>query len=140
MLAELDIAIDDWVSKLEQAELRRWQIQQKLLEHIAASLTVVDSAVVKAGTNKNTLAPQQRRMLKKNQTPPTPPTTAQKPILAGESLQACNSSSSHSHSETGNPQTVRVYSDTGVALLLSTIEDEIRLMQQAAPVRRAATC
>lgn len=138
-MAELDIAIDDWVSKLEQAEHRRWKIEQKLLEHVAATLTIVDPTVIKAGINNTTRAPQQRRMLKENRTPPTTP---QEPILTDESLGVCNSSSnshSHSHSETENLQTVRVYADTGVAVLLSAIEDEILLMQQAGPVR-AATC
>lgn len=138
-MAELDIAIDDWVSKLEQAEHRRWKIEQKLLEHVAATLTIVDPTVIKAGNNNTTRAPQQRRMLKENRTPPTTP---QEPILTDESLGVCNSSSnshSHSHSETENLQTVRVYADTGVAVLLSAIEDEILLMQQAGPVR-AATC
>lgn len=138
VLAELDIAIDDWVSKLEQAEHRRWKIQQKLLEHVAATLTVVDSTVINAGTNKNTQALQRNKVLKEKQTLPT---TSQEPILTDESLRACdsNSSHSHSHSETDNLQTVRVYADTGVAVLLSAIEDEILLMQKAGPVR-AATC
>lgn len=139
VLAELDIAIDDWMSKLEQAEHRRWKVQQKLLEHVAATLTVVDSTVIRAENNKNTREPPQteRRVVKENQTPPT---TLQEPILTDESL-ICNSciSHSHSHSETGNLQTVRVHADTGVAVLLSTIEDEILLMQQAGPVR-AAIC
>lgn len=136
-MAELDIAIDDWVSKLEQTEHSRWKIQQKLLENVAATLTVVDSTVSRAGSNKNTRAPQQRRIIKENQTPSTTP---QEPILTDESL-ICNSSSSHSHShsETENLQTVKAYADTGVAVLLSAIEDEILMMQQAGPVR-AATC
>lgn len=134
MLAELDIAIDDWVSKLEQAEHRRWKIQQKLLEHVAATLTVVDSTSINAGPTTNTRALQRSKVLKEKQTLPTTP---QEPILTDESLRACDSSSSHS--ETENLQTVRVYADTGVAVLLSAIEDEILLMQKAGPAR-AATC
>lgn len=132
MLAELDIAIDDWVSKLEQAEHRRWKIQQKLLEHVAATLTVVDSTGINAEPSTNTRALQWSKVLKEKQ-------TLQEPILTDESLRACDSSSSHSHSETENLQTVRVYADTGVAVLLSAIEDEILLMQKAGPAR-AATC
>ena len=37
-LAELDLSIDEWVAKLEQVEIRRYDIRQKLLEHVAASL------------------------------------------------------------------------------------------------------
>lgn len=136
VLAELDIAIDDWVSKLEQAEHRRWKIQQKLLEHVAATLTVVDSTSINAGPTTNTRALQRSKVLKEKQTLPTTP---QEPILTDESLRACDSSSSHSYSETENLQTVRVYADTGVAVLLSAIEDEILLMQKAGPAR-AATC
>lgn len=132
MLAELDIAIDDWVSKLEQAEHRRWKIQQKLLEHVAATLTVVDATGTNAGPNTNTRALQRSKVPKEKQ-------TLQEPILTDESLQASDSSSSHGPSETGKLQTVRVYADTGVAVLLSAIEDEILLMQKAGPAR-AATC
>jgi hypothetical protein len=39
-LAELDVSIDDWAAKLAQAESRRTRIQQKLLEHVAATLTL----------------------------------------------------------------------------------------------------
>ena len=39
-MAELDISIDDWVDKLAQAENRRARIGQKLLEHVAATLTL----------------------------------------------------------------------------------------------------
>ncbi|KAL5610434.1 hypothetical protein FOBRF1_006551 [Fusarium oxysporum] len=35
VLASLDVSIDDWVMKLEQAENRRTRVHQKLLEHIA---------------------------------------------------------------------------------------------------------
>ena len=39
-LAELDKSIDDWVMKMEQARNRRAQIRQRLLEHVAAALTL----------------------------------------------------------------------------------------------------
>ena len=39
-LAELDTSIDDWVTKLEQAENRRTRVRQKLLEHVAAAATL----------------------------------------------------------------------------------------------------
>lgn len=46
-LAELDASIDDWVTKLEQAENRRTRVRQKLLEHVAAAaiLPVPDGRV-----------------------------------------------------------------------------------------------
>ncbi len=36
-LAKLDASIDDWATKLEQAENRRTSVRQKLLEHVAAA-------------------------------------------------------------------------------------------------------
>ncbi|KAI9792411.1 MAG: hypothetical protein M1816_002295 [Peltula sp. TS41687] len=39
-LARLDHALDDYCSKMEQAENRRTRIRQKLLEHVAAALTL----------------------------------------------------------------------------------------------------
>jgi len=39
-LAELDSSIDDWITKLEQAENRRTRVRQKLLEHVAAAVTL----------------------------------------------------------------------------------------------------
>ena len=39
-LIELDSSIDDWVTKLERAENRRLRLRQKLLEHVAASMTL----------------------------------------------------------------------------------------------------
>ncbi|KAI5855923.1 Up-regulated during septation-domain-containing protein [Tricharina praecox] len=41
-LADLDTAIEDWESKLEQAEQRRMEIKQMLLEHVAAALSIVN--------------------------------------------------------------------------------------------------
>lgn len=43
-LAELDASIDDWVNKLEQAENRRTRVRQKLLEHVAAAVTLPGTA------------------------------------------------------------------------------------------------
>lgn len=43
-LIELDLSIDDWVSKLEHAENRRTRVRQKLLEHVAAALTLPKAA------------------------------------------------------------------------------------------------
>ena len=39
-LAELDISIDEFISKLEQAENRRLRLRQKLLEHVAAAIVL----------------------------------------------------------------------------------------------------
>src|SRR4051812_43533868 len=39
-LAELDTSIDEWTTKLEHAENRRIRVRQKLLEHVAAAVTL----------------------------------------------------------------------------------------------------
>lgn len=36
----MDVLIDDWLSKLETAEEQRTRIRQRLLEHIAAAVTL----------------------------------------------------------------------------------------------------
>ncbi|KAF1835991.1 hypothetical protein BDW02DRAFT_546975 [Decorospora gaudefroyi] len=43
-LAELDISIDEFILKLEQAENRRLRLRQKLLEHVAAAIVLDPSA------------------------------------------------------------------------------------------------
>ncbi|KAF2636469.1 hypothetical protein P280DRAFT_483741 [Massarina eburnea CBS 473.64] len=44
-LVELDISIDEFIHKLEQAENRRLRLRQKLLEHVAAALVLNPSAL-----------------------------------------------------------------------------------------------
>lgn len=39
-LAELDVSIDEFILKLEQAENRRLRLRQKLLEHVAAAIVL----------------------------------------------------------------------------------------------------
>ncbi|CAI6339194.1 unnamed protein product [Periconia digitata] len=43
-LAELDVSIDEFIQKLEQAENRRLRLRQKLLEHVAAALVLNPTA------------------------------------------------------------------------------------------------
>jgi hypothetical protein len=43
-LAELDISIDEFFLKLEQAENRRLRLRQKLLEHVAAAIVLKPNA------------------------------------------------------------------------------------------------
>lgn len=43
-LAELDVSIDEFILKLEQAENRRLRLRQKLLEHVAAAIVLKPSA------------------------------------------------------------------------------------------------
>lgn len=68
-LAELDNSIDDWVNKLEQAENRRTRVRQKLLEHVAAAVTLPVPGDV-GGMNELQLA-----LGMKSPTAPTCPST-----------------------------------------------------------------
>lgn len=54
-LADLDNSIDDWVSKLEQAENRRTRVRQKLLEHVAAAATLPSAFSAGANNTNNGL-------------------------------------------------------------------------------------
>ncbi|RPA97109.1 hypothetical protein L873DRAFT_1148696 [Choiromyces venosus 120613-1] len=53
-LSELDAAIDDWHNKLEKAEDRRARVKEKLLEHLAAALSVPDCAYSPTERSMNT--------------------------------------------------------------------------------------
>ncbi|KAL9083621.1 MAG: hypothetical protein Q9165_008436 [Trypethelium subeluteriae] len=44
-LAELDLSLDDWIQKIEQAENRRLRIRQKVLEHFCVALTLGEQTV-----------------------------------------------------------------------------------------------
>lgn len=99
-LAELDFSIDDWVSKLEQADNRRNRIHQKLLQHFAASLTLKTAQNVRPTHVGNI------------QTPPTSPEKS-------EDLYS---------RQRRDVQSIKVYADSGVAALLSAIEQEIDLI------------
>ena len=99
-LAELDLSIDDWVSKLEHAENRRSLIRQKLLEHLAAMLTVKTA---------------EKAQLQRDNEMQTPPMSPEK-------------TDDKDKNERGDVQSIQVYADSGVAALLSAIENEIVFM------------
>ena len=96
-LAELDKSIDDWATKLEQARNRRAQIRQRLLEHIAAALTL-----------RTTGRPELQEVIDDHRPSMTPPRLE----------EICRS-------ERHDVQSIKVYADPGVAALLVEIEREI---------------
>lgn len=69
-LAELDISIDEFILKLEQAENRRLRLRQKLLEHVAAAIVLNPTA---RGYTAATTPP--RSPVKTDSTPPRPDRT-----------------------------------------------------------------
>ena len=98
-LAELDVSIDDWVSKLEMAEERRTQIRQRLLEHVAAAMTL------QIGRQPTLTDIEQ----------PTPPTSPE-------------DDDDYINTERRDVQSIKIYADEGVAALLAEIEKEIDFM------------
>ena len=100
-LAELDKSIDDWVIKIEEAGNRRFQIRQRLLEHIAAALTLQ--------TTSRSGSPDAIHEYEHSKSPP-----GFKDICKNERHDV---------------QSIKVYADSGVAALLAEIEQEIGIME-----------
>ena len=95
-LAELDISIDEWLAKLEDAEERRTTVRQKLLQHVAAALTLQTVGVT-------------RPLNLEEATPPVSPEKTE----------------DYFSSKRKDVQSIRIYADEGVAALLTEIEREI---------------
>ncbi|KAL8695138.1 MAG: hypothetical protein Q9218_000306 [Villophora microphyllina] len=99
-LADIDDSIDDWIRKSEQAENRRTRVRQKLLEHVAAALTLKPSG---AGRPLNILD---------EQTPPESP-EHQEELLGNRRRDV---------------QSIKIYADAGVAALVAEIDEEIEFI------------
>lgn len=95
-LAELDVSIDDWVAKLEAAEERRAIIRQKLLQHVAAALTLQTTGVSRPAYSEEA-------------TPPVSPEKADEYFA----------------SKRKDVQSIKIYAGEGVTALLAEIEREI---------------
>jgi hypothetical protein len=101
-LIELDKSIDDWVVKLEVAENRRLRVRQKLLEHIAAALTL-DTTYSPSNTACST--------------PPVSPTKIDSP----KPLRV----------DRKEVESIKVYADNQVLNLFSDIEQAVAQMCEA---------
>jgi hypothetical protein len=99
-LAELDISIDEFILKLEQAENRRLRLRQKLLEHVAAAIV---------------LNPAAARVDLAQTTPPRSPTKVENrlPPVAGDRKTT---------------ESIKIYADGHVLNLFSDIEKAIGKM------------
>ncbi|KAL8752156.1 MAG: hypothetical protein Q9184_005828, partial [Pyrenodesmia sp. 2 TL-2023] len=100
-LAEIDNSIDEWIRKSEQAENRRMRVRQKLLEHVAAALTLQPNGT--AGSHNR---PEE-------QTPPESPENDESFCTNGRR----------------DVQSIKVYADTAVTALLAEIDREIGYME-----------
>ncbi|KAH7398893.1 Up-regulated during septation-domain-containing protein [Phaeosphaeria sp. MPI-PUGE-AT-0046c] len=98
-LAELDVSIDEFILKLEQAENRRLRLRQKLLEHVAAAI------VLNPGASREDAA---------QSTPPRSPTK-----IATSPARAADRQTTES---------IKIYADGHVLNLFSDIEKAIGKM------------
>jgi hypothetical protein len=148
-LAELDLSIDDWVSKLEQAENRRTRVRQKLLEHVAAAITLPadpSQEAVKAASRDR--SPRQEQRMGEN-TPPRSPVKISSPSASPqrlaqpeEALQVLVESPQLSRSDSmrsrarQSEESIRIYMGTSapadVYALLADVEEEINRMGECA--------
>jgi hypothetical protein len=129
-LSELDSSIDDWVSKLEQAENRRTRVRQKLLEHVAAALIMQPST---PNEQKNiSVAPSGEN------TPPRSPTKREgiSPHREMERVvEEVRVASPEMMTRGGRDvaslaslQSIKIYADSDVYALLADVEEEITRM------------
>ena len=102
-LIELDKSIDAWVFKLEVAENRRLRVRQKLLEHVAAALTLDMTAHSPTNTTCST--------------PPVSPTKIESP----KPLRV----------DRKEVESIKVYADNQVLNLFSDIEQAVIQMCEA---------
>ncbi|KAI0853296.1 Up-regulated during septation-domain-containing protein [Daldinia vernicosa] len=152
-LAELDASIDDWVTKLEQAENRRTRVRQKLLEHVAAASTL--SVVKDIGVTSDVLQQVMGVRLPNGTSDiSTPPRSPTKTNTSTQSLSPSPSSSpqrvvarvpsmipelpseeaeddvendnrkSSMESTIQRMESIRIYADSDVYALLADVENE----------------
>lgn len=167
-LAELDNSIDDWVTKLEQAENRRTRVRQKLLEHVAAAVTLPGAGG--AGALAATLLGQELKT--SNAGPSTPPRSPlskhtpqagsasplQRPVVAqvpstiieqpiveeaasiglGIAPAAANEPATVAGIRRAEVESIRIYAGDEVAALLADVEQEITRMSLAGERNAAA--
>lgn len=100
-LVELDKSIDDWIVKLEFAENRRLRVRRKLLEHVAAAMTLSVASPVNPTYT----------------TPPGSPTKIESP----EPLRI----------DRKEVESIKVYADNQVLNLFSDIEQAVAQMCEA---------
>jgi hypothetical protein len=133
-LSELDSSIDDWVSKLEQAENRRTRVRQKLLEHVAAALIMEPATSPSAGTeNQSNHVGHQLVMAMAvaptgENTPPRSPTKGQSPERLSRVVEEVKVSSPESSRGGRDVESIRIYADSDLSALLADVEEEINRM------------
>jgi hypothetical protein len=159
-LAELDASIDDWVSKLEQAENRRTRVRQKLLEHVAAAATLAinNHGVVGAGEPLHqTMGVRATQAAIETTTPPRSPTKAEThhayaqspspspqrvvarvpsvipelPVEEAATGLGLDDKASEHRAALARMESIRIYADSDVYALLADVETEFTKLSGA---------
>ncbi|PVH80517.1 hypothetical protein DL98DRAFT_571819 [Cadophora sp. DSE1049] len=146
-LSELDTSIDDWVSKLEQAENRRTRVRQKLLEHVAAALlmspapspTSDEALSLLLGGGENVKAHVTSQAQAPN-TPPRSPTKSSSPERLERVVEEVKVSSPEAPLRMSRRcvESIRIYADSDISALMADVEDEIKRMGEE-PALETAT-
>jgi hypothetical protein len=153
-LAELDASIDDWVTKLEQAENRRTRVRQKLLEHVAAAAMMPTAADVAGASEslQHAMGVRTHNPASDISTPPRSPTKISPPLHAqspspspqrvvarvpsvidevpGEESSVTglglntNGAKDQRTSTLQRMESIRIYADSEVYALLADVENE----------------
>jgi hypothetical protein len=118
-LSELDASIDDWVSKLEQAENRRTRVRQKLLEHVAGAL------IMQPMNRDEDMSTPPRSPTK---TSPSNQSPHREGAVSPQRLAAPVEVSSPEPSNRRDVESIRIYADSDISALLADVEEEIKRM------------
>ncbi|KAF7908260.1 uncharacterized protein EAF01_004015 [Botrytis porri] len=126
-LSELDSSIDDWISKLDQAENRRTRVRQKLLEHVAAAvfMPVTPPSVRKHHNSVNTITPPRspiKGISPVRESHRTVDVMTPQPRLSEAELKEKKETRRRA------VESIRIYADSDVFALLADVEDEINRM------------
>ena len=145
-LSELDTSIDDWVSKLEQAENRRTRVRQKLLEHVAAALlmspapspTSDEALSLLMGGAENVKAHVTSQAQAPN-TPPRSPTKSSSPERLERVVEEVKVSSPEAPLRMSRRcvESIRIYADSDISALMADVEDEIKRMGEEPAIETA---
>ncbi|KAL2162621.1 hypothetical protein VTH06DRAFT_6457 [Thermothelomyces fergusii] len=142
-LAELDTSIDEWANKLEQAENRRARVRQKLLEHIAAAVTlgsptgavvgVSESLQLALGVvrplNAASISTPPRSPIKASFAPPSSSPSPHRAHVPSTILeQPLVEEAAEEGTKRRRAETIRVYADLDIPALLRDVENTIASM------------
>lgn len=139
-LSELDVSIDGWVSKLEQADNRRIRVRQKLLEHVAATLLMKHPVSMRlddlrsgtSGVNTPPRSPTSEPLLLDSAVDSSEPKELSLSDVSGldvgtdDGKKARAQESLEDSEEDKALENILIYADSDVYALLADMEDEMK--------------